>query len=45
MPQAEAGIAALLSNPTFLDITEMVNNLPYGVSHLGKIVKNGQIVS
>jgi hypothetical protein len=45
MPRAEAAIAALLSNPTFLDITEMVNTLPYGVNYLGKIIRNGQIVS
>lgn len=45
MSQSDAAIAALLSNPTFLDITEMVNSLRPGVSYLGKFIRNGQIVS
>jgi hypothetical protein len=45
MPRAEGVISALLSNPTFLDITEMVYSLPSGVNYHGKFVRNGEIVS
>jgi hypothetical protein len=44
-PMAEGPIAALLSNPTLLDITEMVAALEEGQMYLGKFVRNGQIVS
>jgi hypothetical protein len=45
MPKAAGIISALLSNPTFLDITEMVDRLPSGVNYHGKFVRNGEIVS
>lgn len=44
-PMAEGPIAALLSNPTLLDITEMVAALEEGQIYLGKFIRNGQIVS
>ena len=44
-PVAEGPIAALLSNPTLLDITEMVAALGDGQMYLGKFIRNGQIVS
>ena len=44
MPAASDAINALLSNPTFLDITEMVKELDYNAPPVGWFVKNGKIV-
>jgi hypothetical protein len=45
MPLAESAIAALLSSPTFLDITEMVGRLEEGTNYHGMLIRDGEIVS